>query len=46
MKGKNAFIVKPRKEATCHTILFIYLFIYLCLFRAAPMAYGVSQAMG
>ena len=28
--------------------LFIYLFIYLvfCLFRAAPMAYGGSQARG
>ena len=25
-------------------ILFIYLFIYFCLFRAVPVAYGGSQA--
>ena len=26
--------------------LFIYLFIYFCLFRAAPAAYGSFQASG
>ena len=26
--------------------LFIYLFIYFCLFRAAPAAYGSFQARG
>ena len=25
---------------------FTYLFIYFCLFRATPAAYGSSQAMG
>ena len=27
-------------------LLIIYLFIYFCLFRATPMAYGDSQARG
>ena len=27
-------------------LMFIYLFIYLCLFRAAPTAYGSSQTRG
>ena len=27
-------------------LLFIYLFIHFCLFRTAPMAYGISQAIG
>ena len=29
-----------------YVFIFIYLFIYFCLFRAAPTAYGGSQARG
>ena len=44
----------PQKDQRCAPscwkfllpLLFIYLFIYFCLFRATPMAYGGSQARG
>ena len=33
-------------NAICSLKYFIYLFIYFCLFRAEPTAYGGSQARG
>ena len=37
------------KEYICTKLLLAYIYIYFvlfCVFRAAPMAYGVSQARG
>ena len=47
-RGKDSRAVLPcgntRWATRSHVILFVYLFIYLGLFRAAPVAYGSSQA--